>query len=167
MASLRRSAATTHFEHFLAPVFITSATAPEPVSHGPELGLAFVSLAVAVLGFLVAWQFYFRKPGTAAALAQRFRPAYSLVAHKYWVDEIYGIVIVGPLLAVSRLFLGGIVDTGLVQGTGAGLAGGTRGLGWITRRMQSGNIRSYAGWLALGAAVLIAVVLFGVHAHAQ
>jgi NADH-quinone oxidoreductase subunit L len=31
--------------------------------------------------------------------------------------------------------------------------------------MQSGNIRSYAGWLAIGAAVLIAVVLFGVHPH--
>jgi NADH-quinone oxidoreductase subunit L len=29
--------------------------------------------------------------------------------------------------------------------------------------MQSGNIRSYAGWLALGAAVVIAIVLFIVH----
>jgi NADH-quinone oxidoreductase subunit L len=29
--------------------------------------------------------------------------------------------------------------------------------------MQSGNIRSYAGWLALGAAVVIAIVLFVVH----
>jgi len=31
------------------------------------------------------------------------------------------------------------------------------------RRMQSGNIRSYAGWLALGAAAVIAVVLFAHH----
>jgi NADH-quinone oxidoreductase subunit L len=29
--------------------------------------------------------------------------------------------------------------------------------------MQSGNIRSYAGWLALGAAAVIAIVLFVVH----
>ena len=156
------------FEHFLDPVFVSATVSEIPASaasHGTELALAFISLATAILGFLVAWQFYYRKPGTAAALAARFHPVYSLVAHKFWVDEFYGIFILGPLLAVSRLFLSGLVDTGVVQGTSAGLAGGTRGLGWLTRRMQSGNIRSYAGWLAIGAAVLIAVVLFGAHPH--
>ena len=34
-------------------------------------------------------------------------------------------------------------------------------MGIVLRRIQSGNIRSYAGWLALGAAAVIAVMLFG------
>jgi NADH-quinone oxidoreductase subunit L len=37
----------------------------------------------------------------------------------------------------------------------------TRGLAWATRTQISGNIRSYACWLALGAAAVIAVMIFG------
>jgi NADH-quinone oxidoreductase subunit L len=36
-----------------------------------------------------------------------------------------------------------------------------RGLGWATRTQISGNIRSYAGWLAAGAAVILAAMIFG------
>jgi NADH-quinone oxidoreductase subunit L len=160
------------FEHFLEPVFASGATATTiptaTASHALELSLAAISLLVVAIGFFVAYLFYYRKPGTAAALAARFRGLYNLLDHKYWVDEIYGRLIVAPLLAFSRLILGGLVDGLIVQGTGATLAGSTRGLGWFARRMQSGNIRSYAGWLALGAAVVIAIVLFVVHpAHAN
>ncbi len=50
---------------------------------------------------------------------------------------------------------------GIVNGSGA-LAGlTTRGLSTLTRRIQSGNIRSYAGWLALGAAAVLLVMVFG------
>jgi NADH-quinone oxidoreductase subunit L len=152
------------FAQFLDPVFAsTAAPAVEAASHGLELTLAAVSLLTAVLGIFVAWLFYYRKPGTAAALANKFAPVYSLLHHKYWVDEIYGRLIITPLLAFSRLILGGLVDTGIVQGTGSGLAATTRGGGWLVRRIQSGNIRSYAGWLAAGAAAVIAIVLFGHH----
>ena len=152
------------FEHFLGPIF-------NPIEHAagnialrdPEFFLAFISVLSAAIGWYFAHTFYWRKPGTAARLAERFKPLYKLLDHKYWVDEIYGRLIVSPLLMLSRIVLGGLVDGLVVQGTGATLAGGTRGLGWLARRMQSGNIRSYAGWLALGAAVVIAIVLFVVH----
>jgi NADH-quinone oxidoreductase subunit L len=163
-----------HFERFLAPVFaqgaanlgvITSAGAPAlpTASHATELILAAVSLLTVFLGFYFAFVLYYREPGSAAALIAPGKPAhgfYRLLDHKYWVDEIYGIFLVAPLLAVSRLFLGGLIEAGLIQGTGTGLAAGTRGLSFLTRRIQSGNIRSYAGWLAIGAAAVIAIVLF-------
>jgi NADH-quinone oxidoreductase subunit L len=151
-------------EHFLGPVFNPAEHVAEHItSRGAEPVLALISVLAAALGFYFAYVLYYRKPGTAAALAQRFKPLYNLLDHKYWVDEIYGRLIVSPLLMLSRVVLGGLVDGLIVQGTGATLAGSTRGLGWLARRMQSGNIRSYAGWLALGAAVVIAIVLFVVH----
>jgi NADH-quinone oxidoreductase subunit L len=153
-------------EHFLDPVFAPTTIPIAPVnakqvSHGLEIGLATVSLATAALGWFIAYIFYYKRPRTAAAIAARFPAVYNLVQNKFYVDELYDFAIVTPLLIFTRGILGLVVDTGLVEGSGklAGLA--TRSLGGITRRMQSGNIRSYAGWLALGAAAVITVMIFG------
>jgi NADH-quinone oxidoreductase subunit L len=61
----------------------------------------------------------------------------------------------------TRLILGGLVDGGIVNGSGSLAGATTRGLSGLTRRIQSGNIRSYAGWLALGAAAVLAIMIFG------
>jgi NADH-quinone oxidoreductase subunit L len=152
------------FQHFLAPVFNAGADiAANPQHFFMERVDAIVSLLVAIAGAFIAWYFYCYKPGTAAALAAKYRRLYSLLDHKYWVDEIYGRFILTPLLVFSRLILNGLIDGGIIQGSASGLAASTRGGGWLVRRIQSGNIRSYAGWLAAGAAVVIAIVLFGHH----
>ena len=148
------------FEHFLAPVFnagLDIAANPAHFSWSASTPSSPSSSRSSAL--FIAWYFYCCKPGTAAALAARFRRLYSLLDHKYWVDEIYGRFIITPLLVFSRLILNGLIDGGIVQGTASGLAATTRGGGWLVRRIQSGNIRSYAGWLAAGAAVVIAIVL--------
>jgi NADH-quinone oxidoreductase subunit L len=148
-------------EHFLDPVFAnTTAPVAEASSNALELTLAGVSVLTALLGLFVACLWYVRKPGTAASLAKKYAPLYSLLDHKYWVDEIYSAVIVTPLLILSRILLNGLIDAGVLQGTVSGLAAVTEGGGSLARRIQSGNIRSYAGWLAIGAAAAIAIVLF-------
>jgi NADH-quinone oxidoreductase subunit L len=150
------------FEHFLDPVL---STGMESTSHPASTAwvLSAVAITVFAIGFYFAYLFYYRRPGTAAALAARFQPVYSLLDHKYWVDEVYGALIITPLLGFARVGLGWIVEGGIVQGVGSGLAVTTRFLSAVVRRIQSGNIRSYAGWLALGAAAAIALVLFGHH----
>jgi NADH-quinone oxidoreductase subunit L len=151
-----------HFEHFLDPVFSSGVEAAAQPAR-TAFALSGVAIAVFLIGLLLAYLCYYRKPGTAAALAERFKPVYSLLDHKYWVDEVYGAIILTPLLGASRIILGGFVDKVLVQGSASMLAAITRGLSAIVRAIQSGNIRSYAGWLALGAAAAIALVLFGHH----
>jgi NADH-quinone oxidoreductase subunit L len=156
---------SNHFEAFLEPVFqsvgtLESVADAGHTSHGLELGLAAVSVATAALGFLIALYFYYLKPGTAAALAAKARPAYALVANKFCVDEIYHAVFVSGLLGFTRFFLKGF-DWVVVDGSGW-LAGVMAvDLGEVARKVQSGNIRSYAGWLALGAAVVMAAMIFG------
>jgi NADH-quinone oxidoreductase subunit L len=151
-------------EHFLSPVFSTGA-APEAAaattSNGLELGLAAVSVLTALFGLFIAYLFYYKKPGTAAALAQRAPALYRLVENKFDVDEIYSAVIISPLLMFTRIILGGLIDGGIVNGSGAAAGATTRGLGSLVRKVQSGNIRSYAGWLALGAAAVLLVMIFG------
>ena len=146
---------------FLAPVFANGAPATEAVSHGLELGLATISVLVAFGGLYVAYFLYYKKPLTAAAYSAKFPTLYRIVSNKFYVDEIYQAIIVTPLLVFSRLILGTLVDGGLVNGSGYGAGAATRGLGSLVRRIQSGNIRSYAGWLALGAAAVIAIMIFG------
>jgi NADH-quinone oxidoreductase subunit L len=149
--------------HFLDPVFI-SGTAAEATgaaaSRGLELGLAAVSVLVALIGFYIAYVFYYKKPRTAAALAGRAPALYRLVENKFYIDEIYGFFIM-VLLMFSRFVLGGLIDKGIVSGSGAAAGATTQGLSSLVRRVQSGNIRSYAGWLALGAAAVLVVMIFG------
>ena len=68
--------------------------------------------------------------------------------------------VVRPLLGISKYLLGWFVDTALLGG-GAWLLGGTATFaGALLQRWQSGNLRSYAAWLAAGtAAVLLFVVV--------
>ena len=151
-------------EHFLDPVFTTGTaveTATTAAPHGLELTLAAVSVLTALLGLGIAYAFYYRKPGTAAAIARRAPALYNLVQNKFYIDELYGAVIVTPLLMFSRIILGGLIDGGIVTGSGAAAGASARGLGSLVRRVQSGNIRSYAGWLAIGAAAVLLVMIFG------
>ena len=151
-------------EHFLGPVFANGATAQAVATtagHGLELILAAVSVLTVALGFSIAYLCYYQKPGMAAALAGRNKAAYALLANKYWVDEFYTNFLVMPLMMFTRGFLETIVDRGIVNGSGRAAGMTTRGFAWATRSQISGNIRSYAGWLALGAAAVIAVMIFG------
>ena len=63
----------------------------------------------------------------------------------------------------SRYVLQGIDK--MVGGVGYAAGYTTQGFGALVARIQSGNIRSYAGWLSLGAAVLLIVTYFGLTAH--
>ena len=153
-------------EHFLDPVFAVAghpenALNADQVSHTLEMGLAVVSVATAAAGFFFAWLFYYRKPGSASALAAKAGPLYALVANKFYVDEIYQAFFVSGLLGFTRIFLYGLGDRLGVDGAGRFASWMALDLGEAARRMQSGNLRSYAGWLALGAAVVMTFMIFG------
>ncbi|HEY1808412.1 MAG TPA: NADH-quinone oxidoreductase subunit L [Acidobacteriaceae bacterium] len=147
------------FAHFLAPL----ATLPQAPAGGRqvELLLAIVSTLVAAAGWWVAHWMYYLHPGTADRLSQRMRSLYALIANKYWVDEFYGAVVVAPVLFLARWVLGVLIDRGVIDGGTLAAGYSAQGFGALVARIQSGNIRSYAGWLALFAALLLAATYFG------
>ena len=147
--------------HFLAPVFASGEGAvAETANRTLELTLAFISVLTALLGLFLADTFYRRKPELPAKFAASASGLYALVSKKYAIDELYGAVIVTPLLVISRVFLWKGVDQYIVDGAGSGAASRTQWLGGIVARIQSGNIRSYAGWLAAGAAAVLLLSIF-------
>ncbi len=151
------------FAHFLDPVL--NPPAQSAGSETQERLFSVISVVMAAIGWFFAYLLYCRKPGLADRLAQRIGGLYSLLLNKYWIDQIYEGVIVAPLLFLSKYLLWGAVDRGVVNGGGTLAAGSMRGLGALFQRVQSGNIRSYAGWLAIGAAVLLLISFLGFSMH--
>jgi NADH-quinone oxidoreductase subunit L len=149
-----------HFAAFLAPVFADMPSVAEVPSAGhAEMLLAAFSLAIALLGWFLADLMYRRKPEMPAVLAKKASGLYALLSGKYWIDELYAAVVVRPLEVVSRVVLFRGVDSTLIDGTTRVTAASAMGAGGIVRRMQSGNIRSYAGWIAFGAAIVLILAL--------
>jgi NADH-quinone oxidoreductase subunit L len=143
------------FAGFLAPS--VGARGAENGSAQLELILSIVAVAMALLGWFIADLLYRLKPARPAELAAALPGGYRLLANKYYVDEFYGATVVKPLLAISKYVLGWVVDVGVLGGIAWLLAGIATVAGAILQRWQSGNLRSYAAWLAAGAA---AVLLF-------
>jgi NADH-quinone oxidoreductase subunit L len=153
------------FAKFLEPVVKDPALVNPEGSLNQERLFTVVSVVMALIGWFVADLLYRRKPGLADRLVERISGFYALLVNKYWIDQIYNAVIVTPLLFASRYLLWGAFDRGLVNGGGSMAAGSVRGLGALVQRVQSGNIRSYAGWLAIGAAALLLITYFGFSMH--
>ncbi|MBV8206051.1 MAG: NADH-quinone oxidoreductase subunit L [Acidobacteria bacterium] len=159
---------SNHFEKFLAPVFESqpapaeaAPAATEEVRHGPgEIAFSLAATAAALGGFLLAWWMYHRRPELHVRIRDKFRGAYRILENKYWVDETYAAVFVQPLISFSRAVLWRGVDAGLIDGTVNGSASAARELSDSVRQMQSGNIRSYAGWIAAGAACVLIYMLW-------
>ena len=147
-----------------APIPTTEAP-PKPEDPQTERMLTGFSVLAAIIGLLLADTFYRRKPELPAKMAAGAGALYRLICNKYWIDELYGYLIIKPLLVISRYILWGGFDRGVIGGGGRVLAGSAQGAGAVLRRIQSGNIRSYAGWLAIGAAAILLLAFFGFGAH--
>ena len=155
------------FEHFLAPVFQSGAaaelahdTAGEAAGTGTETLLMLISVGAAFLGLFLAWTLYFRRPQLPARIAASLGGLYQAVAHKYYIDELYNVLFVKPLIDGSTAILWHGVDQNVIDATVNNSASAARHVSDNARHMQSGNLRSYAGWVAAGGAVVIAYMIW-------
>jgi NADH-quinone oxidoreductase subunit L len=157
------------FANFLAPVFVSNAVAATTFEGGAatpggeaglETTLMLISVAVALLGLFFAWLLYKKLPGLPDRIANSIHSLYSAVAHKYWIDELYGWLFVKPLIAISGIVFWRGIDQGVIDATLDGSAKTAREVSGQVRRMQSGNVRSYAGWVAVGATAVVVYMVW-------
>lgn len=136
---------------FLEPVF-------PPTQEEHASGLVVVSVAAALAGIGLAYLLYVARPGWRDSLVERFRLLYTIVFNKYYVDEFYYATVVRPVVEGSRVLLWKGMDAGVIDGLVNGIGAGARDAGSIVRWLQSGNIRSYASWVLVGAVALVIVM---------
>jgi NADH-quinone oxidoreductase subunit L len=170
-----------HFDKFLGPVFRSStpsvnadhvqpgeAAPPEQTTegtepktgHSTEIIFTGISVGAGLLGLVLAWLLYGRRTDLPDRIAASIHGLYSAVAHKYWIDELYAWLFVRPLIAISGVVFWRGIDQGVIDAALNGSADGARELSDEVRHMQSGNLRSYAGWIAVGAAAMIAYMVW-------
>jgi proton-translocating NADH-quinone oxidoreductase chain L len=151
----------------------------DPNVHVPTTLWAFGS---ALAGFLLATVFYGLRKLNPDDVRKQFGPVYRFLVHKWWFDELYALLFVRPALQMSNwvaawdkkgidrlvdglVWLVGIVarldewiDRFFVDGLVNGLARVTHAAGLHLRGVQSGNLRQYVMWLAVGTVALFLLI---------
>jgi NADH-quinone oxidoreductase subunit L len=143
-----------YFADFLGPILGGEMMGGEE-AHRLELILSGVAVAAATVGLMVAWRMY-----SKGAQRPKLEGAYKVLYNKYYVDELYHAVVVGPLIWLSRNVLWKVIDDGIIDGAVNGIASVSSAIGDTVRHTQSGNTRSYAVWVLIGALVVFAIIFW-------
>ena len=122
-----------------AGVTVTAEAAAENSSI--EIVLMVLSVLVAAAGILLARLFYARRPELPALVSARLGGVYTLVANKYYIDELYERTIVRPGYALSDKLMFRVIDAGIIEGIVNGVGITARLFGAVTRLAQSGVVR--------------------------
>ncbi|MDN3550300.1 NADH-quinone oxidoreductase subunit L [Mucilaginibacter aquaedulcis] len=149
-------------EHFLAPVFEKSNAilGEHHLQASTEFILMSISVGVALIALIYAYIKY-GKGGSIPVADTEERPALtSLSYNKFYIDELYDMIIRKPLDFLSTFFYN-VVDRlgidGLVNGIGKGTVESSKGL----RLLQTGNVGFYIFIMVLGIIAVLAYSIFG------
>jgi NADH-quinone oxidoreductase subunit L len=160
------------FDLFLSPVFsshtafvqlkalTTQEVAQREATDQLELAFTGISVAAGLLGLYLAWLLHHKRRDLPEKIATSLGDLYRAVVNKYYIDELYASLFVKPLLEGSTVILWKGIDQGIIDATVNNAASSARHVSDNVRHMQSGNLRSYAGWIAAGGAAVIAYMVW-------
>ncbi len=127
----------------------------EAASEG--FGLMYLAGGLAILGIVAAWFVYLKKPSIAEAAARGTGPIYQLVYHKYFIDELYDLVVVGAVWAAGLFFY--FFDRYVIDGLVFTAALVPRTVGLVSRYGQLGALQGYALFMVGFSALVVLLML--------
>jgi len=143
---------TNVFEHWLEPVFEPVPGVVADIAHysdGVEIGMAALSVAVALIGFFIAYTTYYKKSDRAERVATQFKGFYNTLLHKYYIDELYDALFVNRAKDTGRSlwkFDSNVVD-GAVNGSAWSTLKSSTASGWWDRWIVDGLVRFAGGFV--------------------
>jgi NADH-quinone oxidoreductase subunit L len=187
---------TNWLEHTIQQI-AEGATGAVAVAGGFNPFVAILSTVLALAAIILAWYFYMRRARAMERLPQNKRsddplrpmlgPVFTVLENKYWVDELYGYIVVKPYNwlswflaekvdwefwhdffhdkilaggynAAARL-LSGPIDLKFIDGIGNFLGEGFKELAAQMRKIQSGFVRNYALSIFIGVICIIGYLI--------
>ena len=144
------------FDHFVAPVFgeVSGGIIPDPDADEMKIAVIYFGFSVFLAGVLGAILFYGLGKGKAPQKLREAMPwLYRLVYDKWRIDELYEATILGAVDALAIFFAW--FDKWIVDGIVAKLpAGIVLAVGSGLRRLQTGRVQAYAGFMVVGLAAI-------------
>jgi len=149
------------FHHFLSKALATPVGELAEGSHTSELILAVASFLWALNFVVVGWVIYTQNRDWPGRIAAKAKGLYTLLLNKYYVDEIYDRLIVGPLRIFSESFLWKIFDATFIDGL---LVHGTGRMVGLWNRavtvVQNGVVQQYLLFFVIGVILIVWKVIF-------
>ncbi len=146
--------------HFMEPVF-EYGKVEFPEGGAMEYVLMVVTLVGIAASVGTAWLFYVKDPARPKAIADKFKALYEGSLNKWYVDELYELVLLTPIVTVSRQVLWAIVDAQIIDGLVNGAASAAQSAGRFHGRIGNGKVQAYAISIAAGAAILATAYAIG------
>ena len=124
--------------------------------------IAVLPTVMMVIGFIIAWQFYIRRPDIPVELARSHGVLYRFLLNKWYFDEIYDAIFVRPTIRLGKLLWKG-GDGWLIDGFGPdGVSARVLDVTRNVVRLQTGYLYHYAFAMLIGAAIFITWFMFAV-----
>jgi NADH-quinone oxidoreductase subunit L len=140
-----------NFFHFLSQWNVNT---HHEISYETLSQLIILSVSAGIAGIIIA--FFVQTRGRAEKIKEKFQLLYRLIFNKYYVDEIYDFLVVKRIKWLADVFCFRVFDAGLIDGIMVnGSAGLTYYIGNLLRRIQTGNVQTYAFIFVLGLVLLI------------
>jgi NADH-quinone oxidoreductase subunit L len=149
----------------------------------PSIILMFISLVVALSGIGLAYLMYVKGAISPVAMAERFKPIYTFLYNKWYFDELYMAAIINPVYKLAEIMFrfDQIIIDGIVNGVGKLtlffswlselfdiyiVDGAVNGAGYLSifigknvRKIQTGQLQTYALVVFIGAVVFMFIKL--------
>jgi NADH-quinone oxidoreductase subunit L len=142
----------TAFGRFLAPVLPLH---EEETGGAVAFTLLILSAAIAVGGVVLAWVMYGLRPVRSETIGVSRNPIYTLLARKYYVDELYDALFVQPIYRLAQ-WCARVFDLGVIDGIVNGIAQLVTAWAAGMRRIQTGFVMNYALGILIGAVAVVA-----------
>ena len=127
---------------------------------GGELAWALISTVAALGVVIVTMGVLGKKTFVPAADAPEPTGFVKVLYHKWYVDELYDMIVVKPIVRASK-FMWRWIDAFLIDGI-VNLAGlGARAVGFVGSLFQTGSVNTYAFILTLGVIALLVAIVGG------
>ncbi len=152
------------FHRFLAPVIEPytaalshqAAHTGEGAAHGEEGHLLmYVSALLALLGIAAAYYLYVLRRDLAERIRTGAYGLYTVLHHKYYVDEAYDAAVVQPLRTAGVTFFN--LDRFLIDGILWLITAVPRSIGFVLRGLQNGVLQSYGVTMTAGLVLVVVI----------